>query len=92
MQTFENRTVKVSIFGRKITLPRSRLLRISLGIAFVIGGLLGFLPILGFWMIPVGLLILSYDFASIRRRRRRSTLWWHRKIRRERAAKRGRTP
>jgi hypothetical protein len=35
------------------------------------GGVLGFLPILGFWMIPLGLLVLSFDLPQVRRWRRR---------------------
>ncbi len=35
------------------------------------GGLLWFLPVLGIWMIPLGLLVLSVDIAIIRRWRRR---------------------
>jgi len=51
-----------------------------LGVLLIIGGILGFLPVLGFWMIPLGLIILSQDFASVRRFRRRWTVkltrWW----------------
>src|SRR3954462_1824571 len=47
--------------GREIPLPQSRGLRIGLGIALVLGGIVGFLPILGFWMVPLGLLVLSVD-------------------------------
>lgn len=36
--------------------------RIVLGILLLFGGILGALPILGFWMIPLGLLILSRNF------------------------------
>ena len=35
-------------------LPQSRFLRLLIGIGFIVGGILGFLPILGFWMIPLG--------------------------------------
>jgi hypothetical protein len=59
-------------------LPQSRPMRIGLGILLVAFGLLGFLPILGFWMIPLGLLVLSVDLPPIRRLRRRLTVWWHR--------------
>lgn len=41
--------------------------RITLGALFIVGGVLGFLPILGFWMIPVGLFIMSPDFKWARR-------------------------
>ncbi len=33
----------------------------------MVGGVLGFLPVLGFWMIPLGLLVLAPDFRWARR-------------------------
>ena len=57
-------------------MPRSRLLRIVLGVVLIVLGTLGFLPVLGFWMIPVGLLVLSSDIAMVRRWRRRMEVWW----------------
>jgi purine-cytosine permease-like protein len=67
------------LFSRLPT-PSTKLGRTILGVLLVIGGILGFLPVLGFWMIPLGLLILSEDFAVIRRFRRRWTVkltrWW----------------
>ncbi|MCR9134816.1 MAG: hypothetical protein NXI27_02400 [Alphaproteobacteria bacterium] len=56
-------------------LPKNRLWRTLLGVAFILGGIVGFLPIVGFWMIPVGLLILSNDIPMIRRWRRRLIIW-----------------
>ncbi len=58
----------------RFRLPQSRALRMLIGVAFILGGLVGFLPIVGFWMIPVGLLILSHDIGRVRRWRRRLTL------------------
>lgn len=52
-------------------LPRSRTLRVALGTALVVMGIFGWLPIVGFWMIPLGLLVLSIDFHYVRRFRRR---------------------
>jgi hypothetical protein len=67
-------------FGRfSIPIPASRPMRIGLGITLCIGGLLGFLPILGFWMIPLGLLVLSIDLAPVRRFRRRLEVRWGRR-------------
>ena len=60
-------------------LPGSRLARMAIGIILIVGGILGFLPILGFWMVPLGLLVLSADSARIRRLRRRVEVWWGRK-------------
>ena len=72
---------KISVFGRDFAMPRSRASRIAIGVALIFGGILGFLPILGFWMIPVGLLVLSYEFAVVRRWRRRAIIWWNRRRR-----------
>lgn len=41
--------------------PHLRWLRLIAGILLVIFGLVGFLPILGFWMVPLGLIILAQD-------------------------------
>ena len=68
---------RIDIFGRSVVMPQSRLWRIAIGALLVLLGLFGFLPILGFWMIPLGLLVLSYEFAMVRRWRRRSAVWWH---------------
>ena len=73
---------KVSVFGKKFTMPQSRPLRITIGIVLVVFGILGFLPVLGFWMIPLGVFILSYEFAFIRRLRRRIVVWWERRRKR----------
>ena len=57
-------------YFNKLTLKfkhMNRSLRITVGILLVIGGLLGFLPIVGFWMLPIGLLALSYDFKWARK-------------------------
>jgi hypothetical protein len=69
---------KVRLFNRHWHLPRSRPIRIGLGILLVALGLLGFLPVLGFWMIPLGLLVLSVDIPIVRRWRRQLAVWWHR--------------
>lgn len=63
---------KITFAGRSVDLPRSRLLRIVIGTGLIIFGLLGFLPVLGFWMVPLGLIVLSIDIPRIRRGRRRT--------------------
>ena len=68
-------------------LPKSRIIRITLGMLFIIGGIFGWLPILGFWMIPLGLLFLSVDFAIARRWRRKIEVWLGRRKRRKAAKK-----
>ncbi len=62
-------------FGDKTySLPTSRLIRIPIGILLILFGILGFLPVLGFWMIPLGLIILSVDIPIVRRWRRKATV------------------
>ena len=58
---------RISVAGQQISLPQSRTWRILLGIALIVAGLLGFLPVLGFWMIPLGVVILSLDVPIVRR-------------------------
>lgn len=73
---------RIRMGGNSVPLPRSRIVRIAIGILLILGGLAGFLPILGFWMIPLGLLVLSVDLPRVRRWRRRLVLWWERRRRR----------
>ena len=43
-------------------------LRSVLGVLLIAGGLFGFLPILGFWMIPLGGALIALDIPPLRRR------------------------
>jgi hypothetical protein len=52
---------------RRARRPSSRLFRIPAGIVLVLAGVVGFLPILGLWMVPLGLLLLAQDLAFMRR-------------------------
>lgn len=65
---------KIRFGTRTFKLPRSVLLRVPIGVLLVVGGLLGFLPILGFWMVPVGVAVLSVDIPAVRRFRRNATV------------------
>jgi len=77
---------KLRIGDRTFNLPQSRTLRILVGVGLLLGGILGFLPIVGFWMIPLGILVLSQEFHIVRRLRRRVAVKWGRRKQR-RAAK-----
>jgi hypothetical protein len=65
---------KIRFGSRTFRLPRSVLLRVPIGILLVLGGFLGFLPVLGFWMVPVGVAVLSVDIPVVRRFRRNATV------------------
>src|ERR1700751_6055071 len=55
--------------------PPSRGLRIPAGWLLSLGGLLSFLPILGIWMLPLGLLLLGEDMPVLRSWRSRILDW-----------------
>ncbi len=59
--------------------PESRYVRIPASIALIVGGFVGFLPVLGFWMIPLGLLLLAQDVPALRPLMRRLLAWINRK-------------
>jgi hypothetical protein len=46
--------------------PGSKAVSVPLGAALVAGGAVGFLPIVGYWMLPVGLVILARDVPPLR--------------------------
>jgi hypothetical protein len=52
---------------RSLRHPACRVIRITLAILLVLGGLVGFLPILGFWMVPLGLALIAQDVPFLRR-------------------------
>lgn len=43
-------------------------IRTLLGILFMVGGVFGFLPILGFWMLPLGVAFIALDIPPARHR------------------------
>lgn len=66
-------------FVRAYKLGKSRVppgARSVLGLVLVAAGMLGFLPILGFWMIPLGLFFVALDVPALRRRIRRRLVRW----------------
>lgn len=46
--------------------PLAMIIRIPLGILLVIGGVFSILPVLGIWMLPLGLLLLAVDLPFLR--------------------------
>jgi len=60
--------------------PGAVWVRVPLSIALVAGGTVGFLPILGFWMIPLGLALLALDLPFLRPPLARLMVWINRKL------------
>ena len=69
MQAFWKRIVKavrrVILWGDE-HIPRG--LRTVAGLLLICGGVVGFLPVLGFWMIPAGLAMIALDIPMLRER------------------------
>lgn len=55
--------------------PQSRWIRLPLGLLLIVGGVFGFLPILGFEFIPIGLLLIAQDIPFLREPVGSATLW-----------------
>lgn len=84
-------TAAASLLAR-VRRPEARLIRIPLGILLVLGGIFSFLPVLGLWMLPLGLLLLAIDLvflqgpvnSAILRGQRKFTMW--QRVRRDKKA------
>jgi hypothetical protein len=62
-------------FLRWLTGSASRWVRVPAGLLLVVFGIFGFLPVLGFWMVPLGILLLAQDIAFLRRPTLRALIW-----------------
>ena len=47
--------------------PAARWLRMPVGLLLIVGGVFSILPVLGLWMLPLGLVLLAEDFPPVRR-------------------------
>jgi len=59
--------------------PASRMVRIPLGILFIVGGLLWFLPVVGIELLPIGLLLIAQDVPFLKKPVGSGMLWLERK-------------
>ncbi|MEJ1974884.1 MAG: hypothetical protein WDN49_01365 [Acetobacteraceae bacterium] len=55
--------------------PAARWVRIPAGLLLVLAGLLSILPILGLWMLPLGLVLLAEDVKPLQRATDRGLAW-----------------
>ena len=51
---------------KKVRSPAADRYRVPAAIALTVGGVFGFMPILGFWMTPLGLGLLAIDVPVMR--------------------------
>lgn len=59
--------------------PSSRLVRIPLGLLLVVASLFSILPVLGLWMMPLGLMLLAIDVPFLQGPISRFLSWIERK-------------
>jgi hypothetical protein len=64
---------------KEVPEPSSRWVRIPLGALLILSGIFSFLPILGLWMLPLGLLLLAQDIPFLRAPTGRALIWLERK-------------
>jgi hypothetical protein len=65
----------VARFMDRMRRPAAKWVRIPLGILCVLASFLWFLPVLGIWMLPLGLVLLAQDLPFLRRPVGRGLLW-----------------
>jgi hypothetical protein len=53
--------ISVSRFIRWLRMPSSFAVRLVIAILLILGGIFSFLPVLGLWMLPLGLLLIAQD-------------------------------
>jgi hypothetical protein len=59
--------------------PEARWIRLPVGVLFILGGLLWFLPVVGIEMLPIGLLLIAQDVPFLRKPVGRFMIWLERK-------------
>lgn len=59
---------RVRRFVAWLTAPHLIALRLPIAILFILGGIFWFLPVVGLWMLPIGLLLLAVDLPALRPR------------------------
>jgi hypothetical protein len=77
---FEERLpVWIAKKSRALREPRAKLVRIPAAGLLIFGGVFSFLPVLGLWMLPLGLLLLAVDLPSLQPPMSRMLLWIERR-------------
>ena len=59
--------------------PSSRYVRIPMAILLIIGGIFSILPVLGLWMLPLGLLLFAQDVPILQKPMAQMLGWIERK-------------
>ena len=65
--------------ARWLRSPSARAVRLPAGLVLCLGGALSALPVLGFWMLPAGVVLLSEDVPPLQRATGRMLAWLEQK-------------
>jgi hypothetical protein len=71
--------------------PSSRWVRLPIGMLLIVASAFSFLPVLGLWMLPLGLMLLAVDVPLLRRPTGLALVWVERQWRRAAGWYRSRT-
>jgi hypothetical protein len=59
--------VSISRFIRWLRQPSSFAVRLIVALLLIVGGIFSFLPVLGLWMLPLGLLLIAQDVPFLQK-------------------------
>jgi len=59
---------RVQRYVERLLAPHLVYVRLPVAILFILGGIFWFLPVVGIWMLPIGLLLLAVDLPALRPR------------------------
>ena len=79
---------RVAHFIRWVRRPSARWVRWPIGVFLILGGVLAILPVLGLWMIPLGLALIAQDVPFLRPPLARLVAWINRRWQGDRSASR----
>ena len=81
MERFEARLPdRIARGARWLRQPDSRLVRIPVALLLIVGGVFSFLPVLGLWMLPLGLALIAVDVPAMRPPLARVLRWIEQKL------------
>ena len=66
---------RVARIIRNLRHPDARWVRIPIGLLCIVASFFWFLPVLGLWMLPLGLLLIAYDVPFLRKPVGYFTIW-----------------
>ena len=79
LNRLEQRMPRVIAVAVRFTRHPSPYVRVPLGVGLLAGGVFSFLPVLGIWMLPLGMVVLARDVPPLRRPTNSLLAWIERK-------------